>query len=759
MVHVLVVEDSQTQAARLCADLEDSGFLVSHASSGAEALRLLEAAAIDVVASDVVMPGMSGYDLCRTVKDDPRLKDIPVVLLTSLTDPLEVVNGLESGADNFIRKPYDREQLMTRLRAAVANRELRRSGRVQVGVQLSFLDREFDITADRQQILDLLVSTFEELVVTSRAVRAREEELEAAHADLQQQLHLVELERQRLGAVVDAVPVPLFVTASDGHVSHVSSASARTLQVDLGAFAGARLDDVVQFVDADGERVPRELLPHNRVAETGLPSHKGEAFDLFVERPGGDRVPVVVQASPIVDEFKRSTGCVATAHTVGGLTEHDPLTGLPNAATFLDKSAQLLGARHGKAGLMIVALDRFEVTEASLSLQDRNAVLHEAARRLRQCFDPHERAASASSSFLAYLGGHQFGVLLTNLPDSFRVVHLAESARRIISSTPTLRDGVVVTSSIGVALDDGDQRAPHLFAAASEALRNAQDQGGNRVEILGAVAAREAMDRLSLENDLRAALEREEITLQYQPEYDLNTGEVIGFEALARWQHPRLGAIAPPVFISLAEQSGMITTLGEQLLRMACVEAQSWDSVEGCGDLTVAVNVSATQLRPDFVDEVKSALEHSGLPARRLMLEVTETVAMIDPDTTIPVIDELRRLGVRFALDDFGTGYSSLTQLTRIAFDQLKLDRSFVASIHLPGVDATIARSIIALAHSLDLPVLAEGVETKTQARELRDLGAGLCQGFLFSQPIPREQLPAFLATAMTSQGDPVGSA
>lgn len=181
-VHVLAVEDDPAQAARLCADLEAGGFRVTLAASGAEALLLLEATVVDVIVSDVVMPGVTGYDLCRHVKDDPRLRDVPVVLLTSLTDPLEVVAGLESGADSFIRKPYDADHLVRRLRCAVRNRELRRGGRLQAGVRLSFLDREFDITADRQQMLDLLVSTFEELVVTSRVVRAREEELEQARA-------------------------------------------------------------------------------------------------------------------------------------------------------------------------------------------------------------------------------------------------------------------------------------------------------------------------------------------------------------------------------------------------------------------------------------------------------------------------------------------------------------------------------------------------------------------------------------------------
>ena len=748
MVHVLVVEDSPTQAARLCAELELGGFQVSLAKSGAEALLRLEQSAFDVIASDVVMPGMTGYELCRKVKDDPRLRDIPVVLLTSLTDPLEVVNGLESGADTFIRKPYEVAQVISRLRGAVTNRRLRSEGRCQVGVRLSFLDREFEITAERQQLLDLLISTFEELVVTSREVRQREQDLEVAHAELEQQLHLVKLERQRLRAVVDAVPVPLFVTAPNGLISHASEASGPVLQTDLSTVRGRTLDEVARFVGADGERVAPKGLPHHRAVEDGVASSRGEAFDLFVTRPDGVRVPVILQASPILDESRRSAGCVTTAHPFGGLTEHDALTGLPNAATFLDRVARLSGAQHGKAGLLVVELDRFDVMQASLPAAARRAIVVDTARRLRQIFDRGTRSESPSESLLASLGGHRFGVLLTHLPDSFRVVHLAEAARRVIAASGLGPNGNMITASVGVALDEGDQPGPHLFAAASEAAANAVRLGGDRVETLGAEAAKDAMDRLQLEIDLRAAVDRDEVTLDYQPEYDLDSGELVGFEALARWRHPRLGAIAPPVFISLAEQSGMIMPLGRQLLRKACSQAKSWAGIGDCHPLTVAVNVSTTQLRPEFVQEVVAALEETSLPAASLMLEVTETAAMTDPATTMPTIGELRRRGVRFALDDFGTGYSSLTQLTRIRFDQLKLDRCFVESIHRPGVDAIIARSIITLGQALDIPLVAEGVETTEQLHVLRELGCHLGQGYLFSQPIPADQVHTFLEQA-----------
>ena len=744
MVHVLAVEDSPTQAARLCADLEAAGFEVTLASSGAEAKTLLENPVYDVVASDVVMPGMTGYDLCRHMKDDPRLRELPVLLLTSLTDPLEVVKGLESGADNFIRKPYDVEQLTSRLRAAVHNRELRKSGRLQVGVQLSFLDREFDITADRQQILDLLISTFEELVVTSRAVRAREAELEQAHGVLERQLATIELERQRLRAVVDAVPVALFVTGPDGLVTHASDATAHTLQVDAGRLRGRGLDEVVRFVDGSGHAIPVEQLPHHRVVEELRPLSSGDAFDVFVERADGTRVPVVLQASPVLDESGRAAGSVGTAHALDGLTEHDPITGLPNAAAFLERAGSILSGPHGNVGLLVLQLDRPELAHASLDAVAERDMLLGVTRHLREIFTPAPQdVGPARDTLVAYLGGVRFGVLVANLPDSFRMLHLAESARRAIASGENEQDEFRWTVSVGVAVDDGTG-GPQLFAAANAALRQARDAGGNRVELLGPAASQEAMDRLELEVDLRAAVDRDEIELYYQPEYHLATGELAGFEALARWHHPRHGAVPPPLFIGLAEQSGLIRRLGAQLLRRACAQQRVWADL-GFTDLTVAVNVSALQLRTGFAEDVLAILAETGLAPRQLMLELTETAALGDPGTTIPIVEDLRRHGVRFALDDFGTGYSSMTQLTRIRFDQLKLDRSFTASIDGPGADAVVARSIISLGHALNIPVLAEGVESNEQAEKLRSLGCDLCQGFLFARPMPPDEVMAML--------------
>jgi diguanylate cyclase (GGDEF)-like protein len=748
MIRVLAVEDSPTQAAALSADLRSTGFTVSLARNGPEALELLAAQEFDVVLSDVVMPGMDGYELCRLVKSSPETQTIPFVLLTSLRDPLDVVSGLQSGADNFLRKPYQREQLVSRLRTAVGNRDLRRAGQLQDGMRLSFLDREFHITAERQQILDLLISTFEELVVASREIRAREEDLAAAHVQLERELHAVELERSRLRAVVDAVPVPLFVMATGGAVTHASEASARTFNTTTAQIRGRSLDDVVTFVDGAGTPIPSTKLPHHIALTEGRASSEGTAFDVFLTGPDGTGLPVVLQASPVVDDAGVLAGCVGTAHVLGALAQHDPVTGLPNSAAFLDHAANLLAGPGGDSALMLVELDRFDVTRASFGNAVGDEVLMEASRRLRQFFERRTDVVPHSESLVGYLGGNRFGVVLAHLPDSFGILHMAESARRRLAEAYVADGDLRLTASVGVAFHDGDHRGTQLFGAASAALHRARVCGGDRVELFGRTASKEAMDRLQLEIDLRKAVERNEVELHFQPEVELATGRLVGFEALARWQHASRGAIDPQTFISLAEESGTIIPLGRHLLRLACARAQTWGERPGASDLTIAVNVSAVQLRPTFAAEVAMVLAETGLSPSRLMLEMTETAAMNDPEATLPILEELRDHGVRLALDDFGTGYSSLAYLTQMHFDQLKLDRGFVAGIHRGDADAIVPQSIIALGQSLGVPVLAEGIEHTCQAEVLRQLGCELGQGYLFSRPLDIEATEALLDRA-----------
>jgi len=593
-------------------------------------------------------------------------------------------------------------------------------------------------------MFDRLVSMFEELAVTRGDAWGRNQEQTRLRESLQQQVKVANRERSRLQAVVDSVPVPLFVIDANGLVSHASEAATAAFGVALPEMLGRELDQSLQFVNVDLLPIPPCSLPHHTARTQGRRVSAGAAFDLFVASEDAVLMPVVVEASPVLDDRAQAGGCVATVHVVGFLTEHDPVTGLPNGAAFLDRAARMLDSGRGDFAIMLIELDRFDVTRASVGTAAGDALLVEASRRLRVVFEASDAGASPADCFLAFLGGNRFGVVVSRLSDPFSVLHLADAARAAISDPGHLFGGRL-RASVGVALAHQVLEAHQLFAAASAALVRAQDAGGDCVEILGEAASEEAMNKLRLEVDLSAAIEEGQIQLHYQPEFDLKSRKLVGFEALARWHHAHLGAISPELFIALAEDSGIILSLGRHLLRQACAQARTWPDFQRDTGITVSVNVSAKQLRPEFVDEVVGALEETGLDPTALVLEVTETAAMRDPETTIAVMDELRSRGVRFALDDFGTGYSSLAYLTRMRFDLLKLDRGFVNGMTGGGPDAVVAQSIVALGRSLGIPVLAEGIERREQAEMLLGLGCEQGQGYLVSRPLSAEAAGALL--------------
>jgi len=601
------------------------------------------------------------------------------------------------------------------------------------------------MAAGRRGVFELLISMFEVLVVNYGDARGRKPGEVRLHGSLQKKKHVADLERSRLQAVVDSVPVPLFVIDPDGLVSHASEAATAAFGVAVPEMLGRELDQSLHFVNVDGFPIPPGALPHRSARAEGRAASAGVAFDLFVALEDGVRMPVVVEASPVFDDRAQAGGCVATVQVVGSLTEHDPVTGLPNSAAYLDRAAHKLDSGPGGLAIMLIELDRFDVTRASVGNAAGDDLLVEASRRLLAVFEATDAGSSSNDCFLAFLGGNRFGVIVTSLSDPFSVLHLAESARTAISEPSPAPFGVRLRASVGVALDTQVLDAHQLLAAASAALVRARDAGGDRVEVLDEAATEEAVTKLRLEIDLSGAVDDDQIQLHYQPEIDLKSRRLVGFEALARWHHVQLGAISPQLFIALAEDSGIIHSLGRRLLRQACAQARTWPEFQRATGMSVCVNVSAKQLRPEFVDEAVGALRETGLDPTSLTLEVTETAAMRDPETTIAVMDELRGRGVRFALDDFGTGYSSMAYLTRMPFDLLKLDRGFVEGMTGGGPDAVVAQSIVALGRSLGIPVLAEGIERREQAEMLLGLGCEQGQGYLFSRPLSAEAAGALL--------------
>jgi len=379
-------------------------------------------------------------------------------------------------------------------------------------------------------------------------------------------------------------------------------------------------------------------------------------------------------------------------------------------------------------------------------------LLCETARRITGCLRSSDAATRPwteddDESHLARLGGDEFTVLLSSLqhPDDASIV--ADRIREALSKPHQLAGHrFIVTPSIGISVfpKDGDN-VEDLLKNADMAMYFAKRTGRNNVRFFDVSMSEAALLRMNLENELRHAIERNEMTLPYQPQIELATGRVTGLEALLRWQNFTLGNVPPLEFIPVAEESGLILTIGEWVLRSACLQAKSWLD-EGLNLERVAVNVSVRQFdQLDFPDQVRNILHETGLPPSALELEITESVLMDNADTTIDILSRLKKIGVQLAVDDFGTGYSSLSYLKQFPIDRLKIDRSFINAITSNENDKAIACAVIAMAENMHLGVTAEGVETEDQIDLLQQEKCGEAQGFYISRPMTAKDAERFL--------------
>jgi diguanylate cyclase (GGDEF)-like protein/PAS domain S-box-containing protein len=418
---------------------------------------------------------------------------------------------------------------------------------------------------------------------------------------------------------------------------------------------------------------------------------------------------------------------------------HDPLTGLANRALLQDQLRRALGGRDASVGsvaVLFLDLDRFKLINDSLGHTAGDQLLVATAERLRSVLRP--------TDLVARLGGDEFVVLIDRLQDPHEAVLLAERIRDVLKEPVVVEDNEVFTTvSIGIAVTTApDDDADGMLRDADAAMYLAKARGRDRYEIFDEELRSQALERLRTETYLRRALEMGEIEVYYQPELSLDTGMMVGAEALARWHHPVAGLLEAGSFIELAEDSGLILDLGAWVLREACRQAGEWHRSRPDFRLTIRVNLSARQIaQSSLVDLVVDAMAAGGIEPASLCLEITETALMADPAAGLKVLQDLRALGVRLAIDDFGTGYSSLSYLKRFPVDVIKIDRSFVDGLGIDPEDTAIVTAIISLGRALGLRVVAEGVENTRQLAELRRLGCDRGQGFMFSPPRPADLL------------------
>jgi diguanylate cyclase (GGDEF)-like protein/PAS domain S-box-containing protein len=451
----------------------------------------------------------------------------------------------------------------------------------------------------------------------------------------------------------------------------------------------------------------------------------------------------------IVDQPMKGGGWVATfediteweqaQEQISHMARHDALTNLPNRTLFREQLEQALRLvkRSDQLAVFCLDLDHFKEINDSLGHPIGDALLMQVAHRLGECVSENDTVAR--------LGGDEFAIVQFRKDcDPSGVPSLASLiVERISAPYDIAGHQLVIGVSIGISLAPEDGKNPdELLKNADLALYRAKADGRGTYRFFETGMDARAQARRLLELDLRAALPREEFEVHYQPIRDFARDRIVAFEALVRWNHPLRGMIAPINFIPLAEETGLIVALGEWVLRQACLDAAGWPE-----DIDIAVNLSPIQFKnPNLVSSVKAALEASGLPARRLELEITESVLLQNSEATLAVLHELRAFGVRISLDDFGTGYSSLSYLRSFPFDKIKIDRSFVSELATRDDSMAIVRAVTGLGKSLGIVTTAEGVETEAQFELLRREGCTQAQGYLFSRPVPAREVSEMLA-------------
>lgn len=422
-----------------------------------------------------------------------------------------------------------------------------------------------------------------------------------------------------------------------------------------------------------------------------------------------------------------------TKEKLSHLAYHDALTNLPNQVLFKDRLKQAIALSRRSDQLQAVLLlniDRFKTINDSLGYTAGDHLLQSVAQRLTSCV--------RESDTVARFGGDEFAILLTQIPRAQDAANVARAIKHTLNQAFIFEDQeIFVSSSIGISLYPHDGRdTAGLLKTAGAALDRAKVQGGNNYQFYTAGGTTRALKQLVLESNLRAALERSEFLVQYQPQVAIHDFHLVGMEALVRWQHPTLGLLYPKEFITLAEESGLIVSLGAWVLRTACSQSKAWQDA-GLTPLLLSVNFSARQFQqPTFIADVAAILKETNLDPRWLELELTESSIMRNPDEAIEKLHELKLMGIKVSIDDFGTGYSSLNYLKRFPIDTLKIDRAFVSDVCSDRHDTAIVQAIINLGHALDLTVVAEGVETKEQLQYLSALGCDIVQGFLFSKAL-----------------------
>jgi diguanylate cyclase (GGDEF)-like protein/PAS domain S-box-containing protein len=697
---ILLVDDKPELLNSLYQLIRLHGYEPDKALGGQEALDRLAEKSYDVVLLDLIMPGINGHDVLEYAANNKL--GCKIIVVSGDSSFSGVKHALHCGAFDFVKKPYEAGELLANMESALRQCQLESQN------------------------------------------HAMEEQLKES-----EELHRF---------IVNASPDLVYMLDRNGCFTFLNDRVSNLLGYSKEELLGKHY---TELVDDDHLEMARNIFNERRAgnravahAELRLKSRLGRRGPrLFHDQT----VWMELTAMGIYSDNNERTrdnfsGTYGTARDISERKEaeevinfqayHDLLTHLPNRALLKDRlSLAITHARRNKRKLavMFLDLDRFKLVNDTLGHSMGDRLLKAVANRLQSCL----RGGDTLSRF----GGDEFTLLLPEVRTRDDVVVIASKILDRLNG-PFVIDGheLFVGASIGIAMypEAGDSEES-LIQNADIAMYHVKGRGKNGYQFFSEEMNHKFSTRLSMERELRNGLTQQELMVYYQPQVSLNSGRIVGVEALVRWRHPTRGLVEPNDFLPMAEEAGLMTQIDEYVQQRAFTDVAGWRR-DGLGDIRVSVNLSALQLEQDnFVDRFVGNMAGTGLEPSNVKLEITENTLMQDMEVIIPKLKELRRLGVRIAIDDFGTGYSSLSYLQQFPINTLKIDRSFVGDIRAEEGDASIIDAIVAMARGLKLDLIAEGVENRTQLRYLHAHGCSEVQGFIFSRPVPAAEIKALL--------------
>jgi len=735
-IKILSIEDDPEVRTVIAEYLSTKGYVTLEAVDGETGLILFAEENPDLVLLDLRLPGMDGLEVLSQISKDAP--DIPVIIVSGKETIKDASDCLKLGAWDYITKPLFDLQVLD-----IAVHNVLERAKLKLKKDESQPNHEEEL---QRETSDLLLRTLE-LEKAYNKLNHEVEERRRAEKAIQQEHTFIQ-------TILDGIHDPARIISPDFGVLIMNQAalvllpSKQTSLKELTCYEAYRQSDN----PCSGENHPcvlKEVLEtgktvsvhHKEIIEGEEEEHVYEIEASPLWNADGSLHGILEVIRNITENLSVESQLREHRERLYHLVHHDALTNLPNRMLLQDRLSRMMTkALRSKnyVAVLFLDLDRFKKINETLGHDVGDKLLMEVGKRLESCV--------RRSDTVARLGGDEFAVLLDDLQDVKFVAVVARKILQALSKTILIQDyELYATSSIGISLfPDDSEDVDGLLRCADTALYRAKDAGKNNYQYYTTDMNTRAFEFLLMESGLRKALDNDELVVFYQPLISLENDKLIGMEALIRWMHPEKGMISPGDFIPLAEETGLIEPIGEWVLRTACTQNKEWQDA-GYPPVKVSVNMSARQFsKKNIIELISQILQETGLSPEYLGLEITESIIMQDVKSTIAKLKQMQKMGISLSIDDFGTGYSSLSYLKLFPIDNLKIDRSFVFNITTDSIDAAIATSVILLAHSMNLKVVAEGVETEEQLEVLRQQGCDYVQGFLFSRPLAAEEFVPF---------------